>query len=212
MKELNKHFDNVHEIAVSEIEGSKGCQFLCERLLPPFDTLEKSQIENWIERLSNSLSKKCWRSRDFKSSCKMHGNHLLYIAETGDAPEIINVGFPMMEIPHTFENIGRLAKNSTFMLPQLIENISNASTDDNPYFECTDLFYCYLSDFGLEISDDQLIANADASRLLVDSIALLAMIKSWRTVDPAPTANVYFCTSSGSYTFGRPTCIQKIAG
>lgn len=211
MEETDAHFDAVHRIALAELEQSEGCTRLCDQLLPPFDTIDLSQIEDWVKRLSSLLSTDCWQTREFEVSCKTHKSHLLYVAETGDVPEIVNVGFPMMEVPHSFENIGMLADGTTVMLPQLIENISDSSFDDNPYFECTDLFHCYLDDFGLVVPAMDEIENMDASRLMVDSIALLSMIDSWQNVDPAPAADVYFCTSSGSFAFGRPIYVQKQA-
>ena len=211
MRKLDTHFDSIHEIASTELGNANGCELLSNRLPSPFDSVNVSQIEDWVGNLSRSLMKKCWGSRDFKSSCKTHGDHLFYVAETGDVPEIINVGYPMMEIPHTFQNVGQLTDHSTILLPQLIENISVTSFNGEPYFECTDLFSCYLGDFGLKMPELDEFENMDASRLLVDSVAILAMIKSWRELDLKLAASVYFCTSSGPYAFGRPICVQDFA-
>jgi len=210
MNELDSHFDTICEIASAELDESNGCQLLCARLQTPFDSLALPQIETWVANLSVDLSKNCWGTHDFKSSCKTHGENLLYVAETGDVPQIINVGYPMMKVAHTFQNIEDLTQYSTILLPQLIENISSTQHND-PYFECTDLFHCYLDDFGLTMPEIDDIDNMDASRLLVDSVAIVAMIRSWRDLDPMPESSVHFCTSSGSCAFGRPIPIQPIA-
>lgn len=211
MKELDSHFEFVHKVASSELVNSNGCQTLCDHLRSPFDSVDLSQVEGWVANLSRSLAKNCWGTSGFQLSCETHGENLFYVAETGDVPQVINVGYPMMEIAHAFQNIGELTQRPTILLPLLIENISSVSIDEEPYFECTDLFYCCLDDFGLTMSEIDDIKNIDASRLLVDSVAIVAMIRSWRELAPMPQSNVYFCTSSGAYAFGRPIRIQSIA-
>ena len=139
MKDLDSHFETVHMVAASELGDSIGCQLLCEHLRSPFDSVDALQVKGWVANLGRILLKKCWGSREFKSSIKTHGKHLLYVAETGDVPQIVSIGYPMMENAHTFQNIEEL---TNILLPQLKENISCVATNDKTYFECVDLFHC----------------------------------------------------------------------
>lgn len=209
MKSLDYHFDCVRRIALAEIEGAAGCREIVKRLLPPFETLTEAQLEVWLERLSHDLTKKCWTARNLDGFPELNRSHLLFVAETGDAPEFVTIGFPMLDVPYSFESLECLDRQSTLMLPQFLQVICSEPVAPGIYFECVDLFRCSLSDVGLKLPLLKNIENTFASRLLVDALAILAMVKSWRNVVPRPDAVVYFCTSIGSYAFGRPVSAQE---
>lgn len=209
MKSLDDHFENVRRIALAETESAAGCEELVNCLPPPFETLKKTQIEDWVEKLSNNLARKCWNPRNLNSFPELNRSHLLFVAETGEVPEFVTIGFPVLDVPYTFEDLGGLATQSTMMLPQLVDAICADVAKPDPYFECVDLYRCPLATLGLALAQPKDISTGAASRLLADSVALLSMIKSWRSVAPKPGAVVFFCASTGSHAFGRPLCIQE---